>query len=190
MSQLSTTKSMVCRQCSKQCRIPRNRQTSFKFCSRKCLWQWHNANDRVEVICETCSTRFMVIRFRQKTAKHCSRRCYYKSMNKRGGVNRTCVQCKAVFHTSPCKDKRYCSRDCYRNFRLANNACKSSNAARRFACKRKPAICENCGYDKYPCILHVHHINGRKDNRLEALRILCPNCHAIEHARKTGRITL
>lgn len=42
--------------------------------------------------------------------------------------------------------------------------------------------CECCGLVEWngkPIPLQLHHINGnRKDNRLENLQILCPNCHA------------
>jgi hypothetical protein len=47
----------------------------------------------------------------------------------------------------------------------------------------KPAHCERCGLsewqgEKLP--LHLDHVNGdHTDNRLENLRILCPNCHSL-----------
>lgn len=46
----------------------------------------------------------------------------------------------------------------------------------------KEERCEKCGLTEWngePIPLQLHHINGnRRDNRLENLQILCPNCHA------------
>lgn len=42
--------------------------------------------------------------------------------------------------------------------------------------------CEHCGLTTWlnnPITLEIHHLNGnRKDNRLENLQLLCPNCHS------------
>ena len=45
------------------------------------------------------------------------------------------------------------------------------------------AHCENCGLSEWqhlPIPLEIHHINGNNtDNRIDNLRLLCPNCHAL-----------
>lgn len=54
--------------------------------------------------------------------------------------------------------------------------------------------CEGCGLDEWragPIPLELDHVNGdRSDNRLENLRLLCPNCHALTptyRGRNIGR---
>jgi 5-methylcytosine-specific restriction endonuclease McrA len=53
---------------------------------------------------------------------------------------------------------------------------------RLIAAGYKHARCEACGLTEWnglPIPLELHHINGDStDNRIENLRILCPNCHA------------
>lgn len=56
---------------------------------------------------------------------------------------------------------------------------------RLFIEKLKPEYCEECGWAKKAVggylPLELDHINGnRHDNRLENLRILCPNCHSLK----------
>lgn len=48
--------------------------------------------------------------------------------------------------------------------------------------------CQICGLSEWhghPIPLEIHHINGNnRDNRLENLQLVCPNCHALtEHYR-------
>ena len=47
----------------------------------------------------------------------------------------------------------------------------------------KKHICEQCGLIEWqgkPIPLELHHINGNnRDNRIENLVLLCPNCHAL-----------
>ncbi len=66
---------------------------------------------------------------------------------------------------------------------------------RLFAAGLKPQQCEKCGWaektkDGY-LPLELDHINGnRHDNRLENLRVLCPNCHSLQptHRGRNRRI--
>lgn len=67
---------------------------------------------------------------------------------------------------------------------------------RLFAAKLKPEYCEQCGWAERTTEgylpLELDHINGdRHDNRLENLRVLCPNCHSLtpNHRGRAGKGT-
>lgn len=58
----------------------------------------------------------------------------------------------------------------------------------------KDATCESCGRELWqdvPIPLELHHANGdSEDNRLDNLKLLCPNCHALTdnyRGRNIGR---
>lgn len=80
---------------------------------------------------------------------------------------------------------------------VANSTANSAYIRRRLIKEGlKEPRCEICGLDTWrgePLPLALDHINGDPcDNRLENLRILCPNCHALTDTwcgRKNGRRT-
>lgn len=66
---------------------------------------------------------------------------------------------------------------------------------RLFNEKMKKPKCEECGWDKKTddgyLPLELDHINGdHHDNRIENLRILCPNCHSLKptHRGKNKKV--
>lgn len=65
---------------------------------------------------------------------------------------------------------------------------------RLFLAKLKKPKCEICGWAKMSIDgrlpLELDHINGnRHDNRLNNLRILCPNCHSMQITHRGRNIT-
>lgn len=89
-----------------------------------------------------------------------------------------------IEHIKPGKAKRYSKEEFISNFLCLNGPkIKSSKLKEKLVrfelLKYECKICKNKGiWLNKPIVLQLDHINGNhKDNRLENLRILCPNCH-------------
>jgi len=76
------------------------------------------------------------------------------------------------------------SKSNYQSFKLKK---------RLFLAKLKEQKCEECGWAKMSIDgrvpLELDHINGdRHDNRIDNLRILCPNCHSLQSTHRGKNI--
>lgn len=109
--------------------------------------------------------------------------CYGKSNRK----ERPCLVCKAPILAS--FNKKTCSRACANVHRTGikylQNRPRDKVVDQRMLklrlLKLRGLGCEICSYNKIE-ILHVHHMDrNRKNNNLENLKLLCPNCYYEEH---------
>ncbi|MFA5876887.1 MAG: HNH endonuclease signature motif containing protein [Candidatus Paceibacterota bacterium] len=81
------------------------------------------------------------------------------------------------------------------NILVKNSTYQSFKLKKRlFQANLKSPTCEECGWAKIAeggyLPLELDHINGdRHDNRIENLRVLCPNCHSMKptHRGRMGR---
>ena len=176
----------ACLHCGKIEYIPPYRLATHKFCSRSCAYQWKAKNQTIVKCCAICNKEFNVISHREQTAKYCSNECRYQAMKGRGSVQHFCQHCNKEFWDSPSKKRKFCSKSC------VNKSSKQTfeptfSTVRKAMLRRNMLVkCERCGFDSIPAILGVHHKDrNRKNNKLENLEVLCPNCHSIEHMKHT-----
>ena len=113
----------------------------------------------------------------------CSQRCYGLSCRK----EHPCVVCGAFILASA--HKKTCSRRCA-NINRSGISYKRGRPKDKVAHHRslrdalfasRGASCGRCSYDKRQ-ILQIHHRDrNRRNNDMENLELLCPNCHTEEH---------
>lgn len=143
--------------------------------------------ESAEKTCCICSQPYTPRPCHAKKARYCSKKCYTISLRGRGSVKLKCDICDKEYNRSP-SEANYSINACsYKCRGVANRTArpvsKDYPSVRRWM-KRRNMIkkCEDCGYDSISEILVVHHIDrDRQNNELENLKVLCPNCHAIEH---------
>lgn len=113
----------------------------------------------------------------------CSMSCYGISCRKES----PCIVCGKLILAG--LNKKTCSRGCANTYRKGiqykinspRSKVKSQQALKIRLLKERGNKCERCNYKKYQ-ILEIHHKNkDRKNNNLENLLLICPNCHAEEH---------
>lgn len=147
-------------------------------------------------ICLNCNTE-------TKNAKYCSRSCAatvngsrFPKIKKKPPTS--CRGCGVDTHNNA-----FCSNKCQQRHRSAtkvgrfveeNSMAASSGllsrVARAWLIDQANSQCTQCGWDAINPVtgkspLEVDHVNGDPyDNRLENLRVLCPNCHALTPTSK------
>ena len=113
----------------------------------------------------------------------CSQACYGFSCRKEN----PCLVCGKPILAG--LNKKTCSRACANKYRIGikyklnrpRDNVTSARALKIRLLKRRGAVCEQCGYDKVE-ILQVHHKDrNTRNNELENLELICPNCHFEEH---------
>lgn len=142
-----------------------NRKKSSKnFCSRSCSCKYNSnktkpKTERVTLECTNCGKSFKRLPSKLKRSKHgvyfCSRKCKDMGQRIENGLE--------IIHPS---HYGTISKDYRAMFK------------REFGIEK----CSRCGYDEYPEILEIHHIDqDRSNNNLDNLKVLCPNCHKLVH---------
>jgi len=120
----------------------------------------------------------------------CSTYCYGIACRKEN----PCLICKkpilARFH------KKTCSRSCANKHRTGikykigrpRDKAVLQRAVKSKLISTRGRSCERCNYDKYE-ILQVHHRDrDPKNNILDNLELICPNCHCEEHYLEKSRL--
>ena len=113
----------------------------------------------------------------------CSMTCYGISCRKEN----PCVICGKLILAG--LNKKTCSRGCANKHRVGikykigrpRDKVKTIQVLKLRLMKERGENCERCNYSKYE-ILQVHHKDrNRKNNELNNLELVCPNCHYEEH---------
>ena len=135
------------------------------------------------LICKTSIYRRPVEMKRNEGRVFCSQTCYGIHCRR----EKPCLICKQPILAG--LNKKTCSRACANIHRIGirykigrpKDKAVAERALKIRLLKERGTVCEKCGYSKSE-ILQVHHKNrDRKNNNLNNLELICPNCHFEGH---------
>ena len=146
--------------------------------SRKGVW----------LSCETCKREFYVVPARLKLGmvKYCSKKCY-----KTDGENNPMwgkkhkVITKKAWKNNPLRNRFKPGVDNPNFIRFAgDDFWGASYPWWQHNKAKRTKICERCPFDNLNILVVHHKDRNRRNNSIENIEILCPNCHALEHFNK------
>ena len=196
----------ICKTCDKE--FKPKRRTNV-YCSVECH------RNRVEKVLRECLNDVCSNTFETSLTKnriYCSKSCAATVNNvkvpKRHKINENYGTCNIC--SKPCSSNKDRCQSCFNKIRFDNKIEKwlsgewdgssagdiktLSKAIRRYLLEQAGYACSSCSFDTpHPddgrSILEIDHINGNgEDHRLENLRVLCPNCHALTSTYRARNI--
>lgn len=182
-----TTRSRIrhektCKHCKNVFDVPNYRKNTALFCSRRCMAL--DARQEITANCAECNTKFTHISSRVNKAKYCSQLCFHRAMSKKGSVEYKCQHCDKIFLDAPSHKRKYCSKECVNKAHISEWKPHFSTARKSMLRRNMLIKCELCGFDAHPEILGVHHKDhNHKNNCMNNLQVLCPNCHSLQHSK-------
>lgn len=140
--------------------------------------------------CETCKREFYIPPSRIREAEkngHTTRYCSIKCYRKNGAANpfwgkRHTVESKKKMSSNPNRSKFPKGSENPNFIRYGKEFVPSHvQNIKKYLAHAGISSCQRCGWNKAP-ILELHHQDrNRKNNSLENIEFLCPNCHTLEH---------
>lgn len=125
--------------------------------------------------------------------RFCSKRCSAVTTNSESPRRKKRSTVLCLFCSTETSNKKYCSKECgprhlaeVRVARwIAGEIELGATAIRSHFIRTRGECCEECGWSKRHRLtsrvpLALDHIDGNwKNNSIENLRLLCPNCHSL-----------
>jgi hypothetical protein len=119
----------------------------------------------------------------------------YGIIEKDGELFKLCKNCEQSFlveRKRMSESKKFCSSKCHRNYEeklrfqeVENNGNVSQKTIKLYLIKKYGNKCMCCAWDKVnptskKVPIELEHIDGNSENnKLENLKLLCPNCHSL-----------
>lgn len=170
------------------------RRFCAEACRRQSLKNRPISEDRKR-ICKICGTGFVATfrRERNQWPIYCSIPCLNKGRDRHAMTMKPCSICGKEVRRRVRDESKivFCGHKCMAIWRTKDAPSTNVQGSVRVWFSRfgRMSACEDCGYDDVPGILILHHKDrNRANNSMDNLKVLCPNCHAIEHLaeNKTG----
>lgn len=142
--------------------------------------------------CLFCDKEYKSLK--KRNSKFCSQSCnaFYNN-NKRGFIIKSDKKCKNCDKNLNTSNKTFCNKKCFNEFTWKSkildiengNVNYTKNTYKKFLIYKYGNFCMECGWNKIHtitniCPIQLHHIDGNpKNNNLNNLILLCPNCHSL-----------